>query len=274
MSYRLINANDIAEKCPEVNDMPAIYVDMENGLDDKYHFVSSGISDEEKDCYVLNWAKKELELALKTLENEKDEATREYAKKCYISAMTCYRTLVADNHSGSTMGITKNIINRLISVKPLTPIEDTDDVWEPLDAKDDSKKKYQCKRMASLFKTVDKDGNVSYEDNTRVVCKNMLNGDRFYYGFVSNLIDKLLPITMPYNPTDRGIIVCVKDFTLGDYHYLGIYNAIIPGQDMIDINKFTKINEKANIAAEMEQEEFERIIKDHEKVILGTLGNR
>lgn len=270
MSYRLINANDIAEKYPEVNDMPAIYADLENGLDNKYHFVSSGISDEEKDCYVLNWAKKELELALKTLENEKDEATREYAKKCYISAMTCYRTLVADNHSGSTMGITKNIINRLISVKPLTPIEDTEDVWQLCEGETekDGKKKYQCKRMASLFKTIDKDGNVSYDDNTRVVCRNMLNGDRFYYGFVSNLIDKLVPITMPYNPSDKGIIVCVKDFTLGDYHYLGIYSAALPGHGTIDINKFTKINEKANIAAEMEQGEFEKLIEDHKDVIL------
>lgn len=268
MSYRLINANDLAEKYPEVNDMPAIYVDMENGLDNKYHFVSSGISDEEKDCYVLNWAEKEFELALKNLENEEDEATREYAKKCYISAMTCYRTLVADNHSGSSMGITKNIINRLIGVKPLTPIEDTDDVWEPVNDNNEQATKYQCKRMVSLFKTVDKDGNVSYDDNNRVVCRNLLNGDRFYYGFVSNLIDKLLPITMPYNPTDKAITVFVKDFTLGDYHYLGIYNAALPGHGTIDINKFTKINEKANIAAEMEQGEFEKLIEDHKDVIL------
>lgn len=33
MSYRLINANDIAAICPGVNDMPCIYADLPSGLD-------------------------------------------------------------------------------------------------------------------------------------------------------------------------------------------------------------------------------------------------
>ena len=268
MSYRLIDANALAEKYPEVNDMPCIYADLdENGLDNKHHFVSAGISDEQKDCYVLEWADKELELALADLDKEEDEAVKLMSKSCFESAMRCYRTLIADNHSGTSMGITKHIINRLISVKPLTPIEDTEDVWTPVHDAEKDNKKYQSTRLPSLFKIVDKDGNVTYNDNNRVVCRNFLNGDRFYYGFVSNLIDKLVPITMPYNPSDKAITVYVKDFTLGDYHYLGIYNAILPGKGQIDINKFTKINEKANIAAEMEQGEFEKLIEDHKDVI-------
>ena len=274
MSYRLIDANALAEKYPEVNDMPCIYVDLdENGLDNKHHFVSAGISDEQKDCYVLEWANKELEMALADIEKEEDEAVKETSKRCFNSAMRCYRTLVADNHSGTTMGVTKQIINRLISVKPLTAIQDTEDVWTAIDdaqlsESENGNKKYQSTRLPSLFKTIDKDGNVTYDDNNRVVCRNILNGDRFYYGFVSNLINKLVPITMPYNPSDKAITVYIKDFTLGDYHYLGIYNAILPGRGQIDINKFTKINEKANIAAEMEQGEFEKILEDHKDIIL------
>lgn len=270
MSYKLIDANALAEKYPEVNDMPCIYADLdEKGLDNKHHFVSAGISDEQKNCYVLAWANKELELAFADLDKEEDEAVKLMSKACIESAMRCYRTLVADNHSGTSMGITKQIINRLISVKPLTAIEDTEDVWTLVDdAAEKDNKKYQSTRLPSLFKTVDKEGNVTYNDNNRVVCRNILNGDRFYYGFVSNLIDKLVPITMPYNPSDKAITVYVKDFTLGDYHYLGIYNAILPGRGQIDINKFTKINKKANIATEMEQGEFEKILEDHKDVIL------
>ena len=32
-------------------------------------------------------------------------------------------------HSGFSIGITMNILNRLVQCKPLTPIEDTPDVW-------------------------------------------------------------------------------------------------------------------------------------------------
>lgn len=39
MSYRLINANEIANKYPEVNDMKCIYADLPNGIDGKlYNF--------------------------------------------------------------------------------------------------------------------------------------------------------------------------------------------------------------------------------------------
>lgn len=37
MSYRLINTNSIVSQCPEVNDMPCIYVDLDNGLDGCYY---------------------------------------------------------------------------------------------------------------------------------------------------------------------------------------------------------------------------------------------
>ena len=39
MSYRLIDANKLAIKYPEVNDMPCIYGDLPNGLDGKYHII-------------------------------------------------------------------------------------------------------------------------------------------------------------------------------------------------------------------------------------------
>ena len=37
MSYRLINANEIAEKYPVVNEMECIYADLPNGLDGKHY---------------------------------------------------------------------------------------------------------------------------------------------------------------------------------------------------------------------------------------------
>ena len=41
MSYRLVNSNELAMKYPEVNDMPCIYADLPNGLDNKHYNLSS-----------------------------------------------------------------------------------------------------------------------------------------------------------------------------------------------------------------------------------------
>ena len=48
MSYRLINANDLAMKYPEVNDMPCIYADLPNGLDGTHHYLASPVQPEAK----------------------------------------------------------------------------------------------------------------------------------------------------------------------------------------------------------------------------------
>ena len=41
MSYRLIDANTIQIEYPKVNELPCIYVDLPNGLDNSYHFIST-----------------------------------------------------------------------------------------------------------------------------------------------------------------------------------------------------------------------------------------
>ncbi len=39
MSYRLIDSNALALKYPEVNDMPCIFADLPDGLDNKHYIV-------------------------------------------------------------------------------------------------------------------------------------------------------------------------------------------------------------------------------------------
>ena len=41
MSYRLVDSNELAIRYPEVNDMPCIYADLTNGLDNEYYDLSS-----------------------------------------------------------------------------------------------------------------------------------------------------------------------------------------------------------------------------------------
>ena len=37
MSYRLVDANKLTIKYPEVNDMPCIFADLPNGLDGQFY---------------------------------------------------------------------------------------------------------------------------------------------------------------------------------------------------------------------------------------------
>ena len=106
---------------------------------------------------MIEWAKNEIEIACKRERSLNDNPNEEwnYGVACYESAYKAFLSLMEDGHSGCSIGITKNILNRLIDCKPLTPIEDTSDIWvECTKGHESDYILYQCKRMSSLFKTV------------------------------------------------------------------------------------------------------------------------
>ena len=80
---------------------------------------------------MKEWAEKEIEIACKRERNgnETPEGEWDYGCACYQSALKAFNSLIEDGHSGFSISLTKNILNRLIEGKPLTGIEDTDDVW-------------------------------------------------------------------------------------------------------------------------------------------------
>ena len=79
---------------------------------------------------MSEWAKREVEIACDNLrQRSENEDDLQYDILCYESAMKAYETLMEDDHSGCSIVFTKNILNRLIDGRPLTPIYDTEDVW-------------------------------------------------------------------------------------------------------------------------------------------------
>ena len=82
---------------------------------------------------ILDWAKKEIEIAINrektSAEQEGDHEFLDYTIACYESALKALKSLYEDEHSGMSIMITKRFLSRLIDGKPLTPIEDTPDVW-------------------------------------------------------------------------------------------------------------------------------------------------
>ncbi|MBR5952594.1 MAG: hypothetical protein IKZ85_04910 [Pseudobutyrivibrio sp.] len=148
---------------------------------------------------MLEWAKKEVELACKKENPDWDGKSFDYGCSCYQSALEAYKVLIAQNHSGFSWGITRNILMRLMNNQVLTPIEDTEDIWNRVHMSTDDEV-YQCTRMSSLFKTVHSDGSITYSDNERDF--GIVDNDdvSFISGRCAECVDTLFPITMPYMP--------------------------------------------------------------------------
>lgn len=159
--------------------------------------------------------KREVELACKRENPDRKEGEFDYGCACYESALKAYNSLQEDGHSGLSIRITQNILNRLIDYKPLTPIEDTDDIWDRTKYLDEPDcEAYRCNRMVSLSKYVYKDGIVKYRDQDYVEVYDTDDREHSWKnGFISNLIHEMFPITMPYVSSEEPFKVYIRTFT-------------------------------------------------------------
>lgn len=195
---------------------------------------------------MSEWAKREVEIACKHENPDRKEGEFDYGCACYESALKAFNSLMEDGHSGFSIGLTKQILNRLIDGKPLVPIEDTDDVWNDRDSwgDDDGVKHYQCKRMGSLFKDVYPDGSVRYTDDNRVVMIEMSSDTSWHNGLTSEIVEELFPLTLPYMPADEPYRVyceeCLTDPKNGDYDTIAVYYIVKPDGERVEVNRYFK----------------------------------
>lgn len=195
---------------------------------------------------IKTWAEREaaIRIEFERKDKETDEPFFSYGAACVESALKAFNCLMEDGHSGMSIGFTRAFLNRLIDGKPLTPIEDTDDVWK-FCWEHDGVKTYQCERMFSLFKDVYPDESVEYHDNDRVVCYELSAPDiSFSNGLIRKVIDEMFPITMPYWPKDNPYKVYVEEFLTdpknGDYDTMGVLYLRTPDGEKIDISRYFK----------------------------------
>lgn len=206
------------------------------------------------------WAKNEVEIACRLQKLGKKEGQFAYECACCKSALKAFNSLTEDGHSGFSIRLTKRILNRLIDGKPLTPIEDSDDIWEYVYIIEDSIKHYQCKRMSSLFKNVYPDGTIRYTDNNYAVHVNMIDGEMWYSSFISDMVYDLFPITMPYNPSDEPYKVycedCLSNPENGDFDTMAVHYILKPDGERVNIDRFFKCDEGDTNWVEISKEEF------------------
>ena len=207
---------------------------------------------------LVEWAEKEVELACKKENPNWDGKSFDYGIACYQSALKAFKSLCEDEHSLMSIGFTQGILNRLIDVKCLTPIEDTEDIWNEITVQEDGSKCYQCKRMSSLFKDVSPNGEVSYHDNDRAALIDE-NGMRWHNGRASRLIHEMYPIKMPYYPPQEPYKIYEETFLVdpanGDYDTWGYSYLITPEGERVELNKFWA--KKNGESVEISKEEFE-----------------
>lgn len=194
---------------------------------------------------VKEWAEEEVKIACKKENPDRKDGEWDYGCACYESALKAFNCLLEDRHSIFSIAMTIRILNRLIERKPLTPIEDTTDVWnEVYYSYRKECKEYRCKRMASLFKDVYDDGKIIYRDIDRIVCVDIKNPDITYLnGTIKKVIDEMFPITMPYYPTGAIKVYCeefLTDRKNGDFDTLGILYGIKPTGEKFTVERYFK----------------------------------
>lgn len=215
---------------------------------------------------MLDWAKREIKIACKKERGNAKEDKFNYGCACYESALKAFESLLEDEHSGFSIKITQSILNRLLNRQPLTPIEDTDDIWDVRAANGYGYRSYQCTRMSSLFKHVYPDGVVKYSDVDSSYCLN-INDPKVGYssGLVKGIIDEMFPITMPYMPGNPIKVYCedfLTDKKNGDFDTVGVFYALkteAGKQEKIDINRFFREPEDDEPGAwtEISKEEYD-----------------
>lgn len=211
---------------------------------------------------ILKWAENEIEIVRNNLKNsiEEEKGENDYILGCYESALKAFKSLIDDKHSGMSISITKSILIRLIEGRPLSDIQDIDEVWNEVDSLNKEVKEYQCSRMSSLFKKVYPNGTVRFNDIDRAVCVNVDDSRDVFNGYGCRILDEMLPIEMPYSPSSKQYKIYCKEFLYdedgGDFDTLGVLYAISPEGEQINIGRYFKDVKDEPSWVEIQEDEY------------------
>ena len=212
------------------------------------------------------WAKREVELAKnEALKSGSDNCSAHYICECLNSALKAFNSLREDGHSGASMEQMLMFLQRLVRGLPLTPI-DEDTTWVKSSVSESGTITYQCARMTSLFKDVDREGNITYSDVNRVVCVNKDDPQApvWYNGFVSKIVNSIYPIKFPYYTSSDPIIAYVSQHTTSvteDFDTMCIDSVKLNNGETVEVKKFFKEDTNTNSWVEIDEEEYNRRVE-------------
>ena len=212
------------------------------------------------------WAKREVELAKnEALKSGSDNCSAHYICECLNSALKAFNSLREDGHSGASMEQMLMFLQRLVRGLPLTPI-DEDTTWVKSSVSESGTITYQCARMTSLFKDVDREGNITYSDVNRVVCVNKddPHAPVWYNGFVSRVVNSIYPIKFPYYTSSDPIIAYVSEHTTSvteGFDTMCIDSVKLNSGETVEVKRFFKEDPNINSWVEIDEEEYNRRVE-------------
>ena len=218
--------------------------------------------------HMLDWARHEIELALKREKDcDDDDSGFDYAKGCYQSALKAFSSLCEDGHSGMSISLTTDILNRLIKRQPLTPIDDNQDDWSEAWKSNDEVKHYQHKRLSSLFKDAYPDGSVEYNDVEAYECIDEKNNIPYHGGGAGRIFHEYFPVKFPYYPPIKKYRIVTVEYLTdrknGDFDTKEYVKILTPDGETIPVNRY--FGETADGWKELDIEEFTSRVAMHFK---------
>lgn len=166
----------------------------------------------------VRFAREELQRLLKAHTNA---ATRGEQQKANKDILDLVKLFASQEHTSQTAYYTLNTLQRLLSLKPLSPIFGTAEEWNEVTRPGDEIRTFQNKRCFSVFKRCDKDGRtLDCIDQDALV----LSTDGGYSWFTSPRM--LKHVQFPYMPGDGPEQVFVKEDKDGNYTVLTDTNEI------------------------------------------------
>lgn len=197
---------------------------------------------------MLEWARREVELACEKENPNRKEGEWDYGCACYESALKAYECLINDGHSGYSFGVTKHILNRLMDHIPLTSLEDRDEDWikdESLSPSDKEYESYQHVRRGSLWKYVYPDGKVEFRDYDRARSVNNDSPNSLWCsGLTTKIVHELYPIKFPYMPQKEPYILYEEEYLTdpknGDFDTIDMIEIKTPEGDVVPVDRYFK----------------------------------
>lgn len=205
----------------------------------------------------IDWAKNEIELALKSTDNPS-------RKKCYKIILKIFKLLNDDRFAWGEVGYIRWAINALFNRYPLTPIEDNDDEWVECFGINENPpiRVFQHKRRGSLWKDILPDRRIIYKDNERTQGIDINSNNPYYSWVTSEIVNEMFPITFPYTPPEKPCQVFAEDFLFdkskGDFDTKYIYYIITPEGEKIEVNRIFNEDDRGRMR-EISIEEFNKM---------------
>lgn len=163
------------------------------------------------------WANKEAEYVAKhvTMKYGNNIPMTECYEMVVNEAVKLFNELEDLPHTEESKVMIKRFLSRLIEDKPLSPIEDSGDMWDEVGShagEDSEVTLYINKRLRTLYRREVRDikkdvlTEKTYHDTARVTCINTIDGKEVTLSLVNDYVDEYFPIKFPYFPTNKYVV--------------------------------------------------------------------